>query len=68
MVQMSSDTAQRVAVVAEQNKSGTWSVAAYLTTADGQRYRRALATCQSYEEATTTLRGLWQEMGPAKAA
>jgi len=32
---MTPDTPQRVAIVVEQNKSGSWSVASYLVTAGG---------------------------------
>ena len=61
-MQIALDTPQRVAIVIEKNKSDTWSVAAYLVRADGMRDRRSLATCESYAEATKTLKRVWQHV------
>jgi len=61
-MQMTTETPQRVAVVVEQNKSGTWSVSAYLVTADGRRDRRSLAVRDTYEEATSALKTVWQSV------
>lgn len=46
---------QRVAIVVEKNKSDTWSVAAYLVTAEGQRSRRSLGVFDTYVDATKSL-------------
>lgn len=62
---MTPDMPQRVAVVVEQNKSGTWGVAAYLVTADGNRYRRALATLPTFDAATRAVKAVWEKIeGP----
>ena len=34
------DSAQRVAIVIEKNKAGTWSLGGYLVMADGRRHRQ----------------------------
>ena len=47
---------QRVAVVIEQNKSDTWSVAAYLVSVNGHRERRRIAVRDTYAEATEVLK------------
>lgn len=36
-MQVTTETPHRIAVVVDQNKSGTCSVSAYLVTADGRR-------------------------------
>lgn len=54
------DTPQRVTLDIEKNKSDTWSVAAYLITADGQRERRSLGVFETYKEATKALRRAWE--------
>ena len=51
---------QRIAIVVEQNKSGTWSVAAYLVSVNGQRERRGLAVRDSYPEAAALLTTAWE--------
>lgn len=51
---------QRVAIVIEQNKSGTWSVAAYLVSVSGQRERRGLAVRDTYPEAANLLKNAWE--------
>ena len=56
------DTPQRVAVVIEKNKSDTWSVSAYLVTADGQRDRRPLGVFETYKEASSSLKKAWQRV------
>ena len=50
---------QRVAIVIEQNKSNTWSVAAYLVSVNGHRERRRVAIRETYAEATEVLKTLW---------
>ena len=50
---------QRVAVVIEQNKSETWSVAAYLISVNGHRERRRIAVRDTYAEAAEALRTAW---------
>ena len=51
---------QRVAVVIEQNKSGTWSVAAYLVSVSGHRERRRIAVRDTYVEASEVLKTAWE--------
>jgi hypothetical protein len=53
---------QRVALVVEQNKSGSWSLAAYLVSVSGQRERRGLAVRDSYPEAAALLRSAWEKL------
>ncbi len=53
---------QRVANVVEQNKGGTWSVAAYLVSVDGQRERRGLAVRETYTEAAALLKTAWESV------
>ena len=53
---------QRVAIVVEKNKSDTWSVAAYLITADGQRSRRSLGVFDTYADATKSLPAAWEKV------
>ena len=53
---------QRVAVVIEQNKSGTWSIAAYLISVNGQRERRRIAVRETYKEATEALKTSWESL------
>ena len=53
---------QRVAVVIEQNKSETWSVAAYLISVNGHRERRRIAVRDSYAEATEVLKTAWEDL------
>lgn len=53
---------QRVALVVEQNKSGSWSLAAYLVSVNGQRERRRLAVRDSYPEAAALLRTAWEKL------
>ena len=50
---------QRVAVVIEQNKSDTWSIAAYLISVNGHRERRRIAVRETYAEATEVLKAAW---------
>ena len=45
-----------VSVVAEENKSGTWSLAAYLVNGKGYRHRRALGTFETRDEAMEAIR------------
>lgn len=52
---------QRVAIVVERNKSDTWSVAAYLVTAEGQRSRRSLGVFDTYADATKSLHAAWEK-------
>ncbi len=59
---VSLDTPQRVTLVIEKNKSDTWSLAAYLITADGRRDRRSLGIFETYREATAALRKTWQRV------
>ncbi len=61
-MQVAQEKPQRVTVVIEQNKGGTWGVAAYLETASGRRYRRALKTCSTYEDAAKAMKHIWQTM------
>ena len=61
-MQMTAETPQRVAVVVEQNKSGSWSVAAYLVSVDGRRERRSLAVRDAYEDAAAALETVWQSV------
>ncbi len=56
------DTAQRVAVVIEKNKAGTWSLGSYLVMADGRRHRRGLATFEAYGDAAAALEKVWKEI------
>ncbi len=56
------DTPQRVTLVIEKNKSDTWSLAAYLITADGRRERRSLGVFETYKEATASLKRTWQRV------
>lgn len=51
---------QRVAIVVEQNKSETWSIAAYLISVNGQRERRRLAVRDTYPEAAELLKSAWE--------
>ena len=53
---------QRVAVVIEQNKSDTWSIAAYLISVNGHRERRRIAVRDSYAEATEVLKTAWERL------
>ena len=53
---------QRVAVVIEQNKSGTWSIAAYLINVNGHRERRRIAVRETYKEATEALKNAWASL------
>ena len=53
---------QRVAVVIEQNKSGTWSLAAYLISVGGHRERRRIAVRETYPEAAEALRTAWESL------
>jgi hypothetical protein len=53
---------QRVAVVIEQNKSDTWSVAAYLISVSGHRERRRIAVRETYAEATEVLKTAWESL------
>ena len=53
---------QRVAVVIEQNKSDTWSVAAYLISVNGHRKRRRIAVRDTYAEATEVLKTAWESL------
>lgn len=55
-------TPQRLAIVIEQNKSGTWSVAAYLMTADGRRERSSLSVFKTYRQAAASLRQAWSNL------
>ena len=55
------ETPQRVAIVIEKNKCETWSVGAYLVTADGQRDRRSLGVFESYDAAAKSLKQVWQQ-------
>ena len=54
-------TPQRVTLVIEKNKCETWSIGAYLITADGQRERRSLGVFESYSDATDSLKSAWQQ-------
>ena len=53
------DTAVRATIAIEKNKSDSWSVAAYLITADGSRDRRNLGIFETYREATQGVRRVW---------
>lgn len=53
---------QRVAVVIEQNKSDTWSIAAYLISVNGHRERRRIAIRETYAEATEVLKTAWETL------
>ncbi|HEX9769834.1 MAG TPA: hypothetical protein VGA50_11735 [Kiloniellales bacterium] len=53
---------QRVAVVIEQNKSDSWSVAAYLITVNGHRERRRLAVRDTYTAAADVLKRAWGDL------
>ena len=53
---------QRVAVVIEQNKSDTWSIAAYLISVNGHRERRRIAVRDTYAEATEVLKTAWERL------
>ena len=53
---------QRVAVVIEQNKSDTWSIAAYLISVSGHRERRRIAIRETYAEATEVLKTAWESL------
>ena len=53
---------QRVALVVEQNKGGSWSLAAYLVSINGQRERRGLAVRDSYPEAAALLKTAWERL------
>lgn len=59
-MQIELDTPQRIAIVIEKNKSDTWSVNAYLMTADGRRERRSLGVFESYGDAARSLKKAWQ--------
>ncbi len=59
---VSLDTPQRLAVIIEKNKSDTWSVSAYLVTADGRRDRRSLGVYETYKEATAALKRAWNRV------
>lgn len=56
------DTPQRVAIVIEQNKAGTWSVGTYLMTVDGRRERRQLGVFETHAEAANALKHSWQHI------
>ncbi|MDX1576813.1 MAG: hypothetical protein R3285_11510 [Kiloniellales bacterium] len=51
-----------MAVVIEQNKSETWSVAAYLISVNGHRERRRIAVRDTYAEATEVLKTAWESL------
>lgn len=51
-----------VSVVAEENKSGTWSLAAYFVNGKGYRHRRALGTFTTRDEAMDAIRLMWETM------
>jgi hypothetical protein len=53
---------QRVAVVIEQNKSNTWSIAAYLISVSGHRERRRITIRDTYAEATEVLKTVWETL------
>ncbi len=53
---------QRVAIVIEQNKSDTWSIAAYLISVSGHRERRRIAIRETYAEATEVLKTVWESL------
>ena len=53
---------QRVAVVIEQNKSNTWSIAAYLISVSGHRERRRITIRDTYAEATEVLKMVWETL------
>lgn len=56
------DTPQRLEVVIEKNKSDTWSVVAYLITADGKRERHSLGMSETYKEAAQAIKKAWQRI------
>jgi len=56
------DAAQRVAVVIEKNKAGTWSLGSYLVMADGRRQRRGLGAFEDYADAAAALEKTWQRI------
>ena len=59
-MQIEPRTPQRVAIVVEKNKADTWSVAAYLVTAEGQRSRRSLGVFDTYADAAKSLQAAWE--------
>ena len=56
------DTAQRVAIVIEKNKAGTWSLGSYLVMADGRRHRHGLGTFKDYADAAASLEKTWKRL------
>ena len=56
------DTAQRVAIVIEKNKAGTWSLGSYLVMADGRRHRHGLGTFKDYADAASSLEKAWERL------
>jgi len=56
------DTAQRVAIVIEKNKAGTWSLGSYLVMADGRRHRHSLGTFKDYADAAASLKKAWERL------
>ncbi len=60
--EIAADTAQRLAVVIEKNKAGTWSLGSYLVKADGQRQRRGLGAFDNYSDAAEALEKTWQRI------
>ena len=60
--EIAADTAQRLAVVIEKNKAGTWSLGCYLVIADGRRRRRGLGTFDNYSDAAEALEKTWQRI------
>ena len=50
---------QTITIVSEQNKCGTWSVAAYFGSGNGAGRRRRLATCEREEDAHSIMRHYW---------
>lgn len=68
-MRMAPEKPQRVTVFVEHNKGGTWGIAAYLAAASGRRYRWALRTCSTYEEAVKVMKTIWKAMnGPGESS
>ncbi len=58
-MEIQTHTSQRIGIVIEQNKSGSWSIAAYLIKADGKRERRSLGVFDTYGDAADSLKSIW---------
>ena len=61
-LEIATNTPQRVAIVIEKNKAGTWSLGSYLVMADGHRHRQGLGTFEDYADAAASLEKAWMRL------